>query len=235
MTQVGEEFLGGLIDLGDLVGERDPDQWLEEARLKLRFRSHSSLHKAVAEATSLKYDCVHKALSGRKKAKRIQAEIKYCLDQWLADAAAGREPEIADAHRGVPVEQMHGLLERLEQKFRTKEQIYRAIAGKTGLKTGSVRRYFQSNGQLKYAPLDVYDWAERLAQEDGQPCVRQSYLADSRTKRAAERLAERAREALTRWRSCEDDGELEMAFRELRRTLIVTIKEGQRAGALMRA
>ncbi|MHC5035233.1 MAG: hypothetical protein ACYTFZ_09375, partial [Planctomycetota bacterium] len=222
LSGVNGEFDTGLISMAEMVGDEDPDQWLEAVRQKLQFRSHSAMHKAIAEATTLKYDCVHKALSGRSKAKRIQAEIKYCIDQWLEDLAADREPEIDDDHRGVPVAQMHALMPQLERKFRTKEEIYRLISEKTGIKTGSVRRYFQDNGQLKYAPLSVYDWARKLATENGDKHARHdSYLSDRLTRRAAQVLAQKASEALNRWRDSDEDPELEIEFKELRRALIM--------------
>lgn len=234
MCGAGEALAGGLIALEDLVGDRAPDDWLEQARIELKFRSHSAMHKAIADATSLKYDCVHKALSGRKKAKRIQAEIKHCLDGWLAAVREGRDLDISDHYRAVPVAETCALLPELERWFRTKEDIYRTIAEKTGTKSGSVRRYFQDCGQLKYAPLTVYHCAKDLASGKlaAAPPVRRaerrahtSYLADGGTRMAALRLAARTREALERWRSSGDDTDLEVAFRELRLALIITMKE----------
>lgn len=231
MSRVNGEFRAGLIGLDELTGGTDPDAWLEDVRCRLQFRSHSSMHKAIAEETGLKYDCVHKALSGRRKAKRVQAEIKYCIDGWLEDLQSGREVDIDEDHRGVSVAQMHALMPKLERRFSTKEGIYRLISRQTGIKTGSVRRYFQSNGQLKYAPLSVYRCAEALA--SGREDVSEaghSYLSDVGTRRAADRLATRVRDALVRWRQAEDeDPELQLAFRELRRALIVTIKERRHA------
>lgn len=222
---VNGDFNAGLIRLEEMVGDQDPDEWLEAVRHKLQFRSHSSMHKAIAEATSLKYDCVHKALSGQRKAKRVRAEIKYCLANWLADVEEGREPEIPEDYRGVPVERMHELLSQLERRFDTKEDIYRLISDRTGIKTGSVRRYFQGNGQLKYAPLAVFRCARRMAVEDVHVPGPGSYLADGRIRRLARSLAGKSNEALRRWRSAGENHELEMAYKELRRALIVTIKE----------
>jgi len=228
MSGVNGEFKTGLIALDEMTGGADADEWLEDVRQTLKFRSHSSMHKAIAQATSLKYDCVHKALSGRRKAQRIQAEIKYCLEMWLEDEQEGREPGIDEDLRGVPVSEMHGLLPELERKFRTKEDIYRVISERTGVKTGSVRRYFQSNGQLKYAPLAVYRCAAALTSEEAAPVRRTSYLVDSRTRRIAERLAEKVNEALTSWQDDDGDEDLEYTYRELRRALILTIKERRR-------
>ncbi len=55
MASVNGQFSTGLIPLGDMVGEQDPADWLEDVRQKLLFRSHSAMHKAISEATSLKY------------------------------------------------------------------------------------------------------------------------------------------------------------------------------------
>jgi hypothetical protein len=235
VAELGPEFRTGLVGLEEMVGDADPDQWLETARVKLQFRSHSSMHKAIAEATSLKYDCVHKALSGRKKAKRIQAEIKYCLERWLRERDAGQDSYIPEDYRGVPVQRMHGLMARLESMYQTKEDIYRLISERTGIKTGSVRRYFQSNGQLKYAPLPVFRCAESLACETRAVKQTRSYLADARTRQVARDLARKANDALLRWQGNGETVENELAFKELRRALIVTLKEGRcRAPALAR-
>ena len=225
LRNLNGEFNGGLVDIQEMVGDKDPDQWLDATRKTLQFRSHTAMHKAIAEATSLKYDCVHKALSGRHKAKRVQAEIKYCLDRWLEDVAAGRAPDIEEDYRGVPVEQVRALLPVLEQKFSCKEGMYRLIAARTGVKPGSVRRYFHSNGQLKYAPLSVYRSAEALAEEGPGRYRPRSYLADNRTRRVARRLAQRAQEVLEQWRRAGESDELEIAYKELRLALIVAIKQ----------
>jgi len=235
MAGVNGQFSTGLIPLEDMVGDQDPKEWLERVRRKLLFRSHSAMHKAIAEATSLKYDCVHKALSGSKKAKRIQAEIKYCLDRWLKDVQEGRDPQVSDEHRGVPVEWTCALLPQLEERFKSKEEIYRVISEQTGIKAGSVRRYFQSNGQLKCAPLSVYRLAKSMAAGDNDSAAvsrraaRSSYLADQQTRRTAWRLAARVNAALRRWRADAADHALELEYRQLRRMLIMAIKEQRSA------
>lgn len=254
MRLVDESFAAGLIPLEDMVGDRDPDVWLEEARQRLLFRSHSAMHKAVAEATSLKYDCVHKALSGKKKAKRIQAEIKYCLVRWLTACEEGREPDINPDYRGVPIDETCKLMEDLEKRFPTKEQIYRTISEHTGIKSGSVRRYFQDCGQLKYAPLTVYQCAKgmlsgavavsaqrtrsaskssrgRRSSKRRERATRRSYLADSRTRKVAFNLSDRLSVTLEQLRNGEDDPELEVEFMETRRRLIATMKEQRRLAA----
>jgi len=228
LRNLNGEFSTGLIPLDQLVGKADPDKWLEQVREKLLFRSHSAMHKAIAEASTLKYDCVHKALSGRRKAKRIQAEIKYCLNKWLDEVDESPHPDIDDDYRGVPVEWTCGLLPALESRFGTKEELYRCISEKTGIKAGSVRRYFQANGQLKYAPLSVYRYARKLADgpEQRQDEEATSYLEDPCTRRVAFQLAQKASTALRQWKMGRDDAELEMEFKELRRELIAAMKEG---------
>ncbi len=234
LRSLGGEFTTGLIPIERLVGDENPDEWLDRCRARLLFRSHSAMHKAIAEATTLKYDCVHKALSGRRKAKRIQAEIKYCLDKWLEEVDESPHPDLNDDYRGVPVEWTCELLPRIENRFDTKEQLYRCIAKKTGIKAGSVRRYFQANGQLKYAPLSVYRYARALAEEsrtepgEGEEEEEEvaSYLEDACTRRVAFQLAQKASSALRQWKMQRDNPELEMEYRQLRRDLIAAIKEG---------
>jgi hypothetical protein len=77
--------------------------------------------------------------------------------------------------------------------------------------------------------LSVYRCAHALA--DGKVAhaapSRDSYLADRRTRRVAAELAQKARQTLQRWRAEGEDPELEIAFKEIRRALIVTIKENR--------
>ncbi len=225
---LGDEFYGGLIPIAQMVGDRDIDEWLEDVRRRLRFRSHTAMHKAIADVTSLKYDCVHKALSGRQKARHIQAEIKYCLERWLRDVEEGREPGIDGDYRGVPVESVQELLPRLEQRFDSKESMYRAISERTGVKAGSVRRYFHGGGQLKYAPLSVFRCAEELAAHQDVRRPERTYLADEQTRLVALELAQRANRVLRQWRRAGETLELEVAYKQVRRALIAAVKERRR-------
>lgn len=224
--ELGEECLTGLIPLEELVGDEDPDLWLERVRATLLFRSHSSMHRAVAKATGLKYDSVHKALSGRRKAKRIQKQIKTCLDQWLEAAQKGEDIPVEGLYRGVPVERLCALLRVLDKTFRSREHLYRVVAESTGINNGSIRRYFQENGQLRHAPLEVYRTARQLAEGANGRWGCGSYLRDDGVKEAADRIAASANEALKRWRK-ERDCESEFEFKHLRRTLIATLKKGR--------
>jgi len=80
MKGLGDEFRTGLVPVRHLLGDEDADEWLGRVQDKLMFKSQSAMHKAIAEATGLSYDCIHKALSGRKKTKRIHVEVKRCLE-----------------------------------------------------------------------------------------------------------------------------------------------------------
>ena len=191
---LGGEFRTGLIPIRQLVGEEDPDRWLEDVRRRLRFRSQCAMHRAIAVATGVTYECIHKALSGRKKAKRIQVEIKRCLEGWLAKAEAGEHIGVDEGYLSVPVQEMCALMPRLQPVFGTKEAVYRRIAAKTSLRAGSIRRYFQNDGQLKHAPLRVYRVAVALAGEaakhlpeasEAQPARRRSARSPGARRRAS--------------------------------------------------
>jgi len=198
LRNLGEEFRTGLIPIEKLVGNEEPDVWLERAQKRLRFRSQSAMHKAIAAATGIRYDSVHKALSGRRKAKRIQAAIKTCLDGWLQKAEHGEEPDIDERYQGVPVEEMCELLPAL---------------------------LFHNDGLLKFAPLRVYRVARQLAQEAPLAPPRQPAAPPRRPVDRVQQLAREAARALDRWRRCKDDLELEREFKDLRRELIVRLKE----------
>jgi len=244
---VNGEFKSALVPLDEMVGDADADEWLEGVRASLQFRSHSAMHKALAAATGLKYDCIHKALSGKKKAKRVRSELVHCIDMWLSSVEATGDAPIPDEYRGVSVRKMEALLPQLRLRFSTKEQMYAAIAEHTGMRSGSVRRYFQDSGQLKCAPLTVYRCARGMAEGTisvPEPTtVRRagrrrgsrrrterprSYLADGRTRRLAKRLCERLQNCQGGLTDAgqEVDVERYAAFMELRRSLIMTMKQG---------
>lgn len=224
LADLGPDFRTGLVPIEEMVGEADPDEWLKSARGRLMFRSDSAMHKAIAEAADLKYDAVHKALSGPQKAQRIQIGIKACLDRWLELMDAGEPLPVNPDYRGVAVEKLRVLLPVLLRRFRSKEAAYRQIAKSVGIKAGSVRRYFQGNGKIAGVPLTLYECAARLANRlpNGKP---QSYLKNETTREAAYRIAERARNVLEQWRQDSANYELEGEFKSLRLTLIATIKE----------
>ena len=233
---LGNEFRTGLILIEEMVGKEDPDQWLRRVQRFLKFRSQSAMHKAIAGAGRLSYDCIHKALAGKRKAKRIQVDIKRCLDEWVARAQCGQEIGVAEDQLGVPVEEVGTLMPSLRQRFRTKEAIYRAISERTGIRTGSIRRYFQNDGQLKFAPLPVYRVARQLSESPIPAPVEEPPAARPRASRSAspcaadpaERMARMASRALTKWRENRADRDLEMKFKELRRRLIMELSARHR-------
>ena len=229
---LSDEFRTGLVPIHQLVGEMDAGEWLRSAQRKLMFRSQSAMHKAIAEATGLSYDCVHKALSGKRKAKRIRLGVKRGIERWIRNAERGQDIPVNDAYRGVPVLQMRAMIPTLRELFRTKEAAYRFISGRTGVRAGSIRRYFQNDGQLKFAPLSVYRVAKQLV--DGEIKVpRPEPPPPAKRKRigAAERVARKAEKALGKWRRDRGNGELERSFKDLRRELIMRLK-GRRARSL---
>jgi hypothetical protein len=147
------------------------------------------MHRAVAKATGLKYDCVHKSLSGRKKAKRVRGEIKHCLCDWLRTVEAGGHIDVDEAYRGVPLDRMCRLLKELEGRYPTKEDVYRLIALRAGTTMSAARRYFQGDSNLKYAPLSVYLCTKDLVERGEDARRRGSYLEDVHTRQAAWKLA----------------------------------------------
>jgi hypothetical protein len=226
---LGDGFRTGLVPIEEMVGDRDVQEWLDETRDTLRFRSDSAMHKALAEATGLKYDAVHKALSGKKKARRIQLSISETLHGWLSETEAGRDIDVAPEHRAAPAEALRRVLPDLLKRFRSKEAVYRQLSRSVGIKPGSVRRYFQSLGTVKSVPLPLYQAARRLA-AGGPSREPRSYLENPRTRRVAFNLAEKAGTVLREWQKDHDNGDLEAEFKDLRRALIRILKE-QRASA----
>lgn len=220
---LGPEFRTGLVPMRRLTRGRDADEWLRRVQRELMFRSQSAMHKAIAEATGLGYDCIHKALSGRKKAKRIHVCVKRCLDSWTRKARRGEDIDVREGYRGVPVSQLQGLVPRLLELFRTKEAAWRSISARTGVRVGSIRRYFRNDGQIRFAPLSVHRVAKGLAEgemqaERGRPSM------PVRRHQAEGAVAGKAQEALSRWRRDKQNENLERSFKDLRRELIVRLK-----------
>jgi len=226
---LGDEFRTGLIPIEHMVGDEGPEQWLRRVQRVLRFRSQSAMHKAISQATGVSYDSIHKALSGKRKAKRIQAQVKACLDDWLEKAVRGEPLDIDDEHRGVPVEEMCALMPPLLNAFGTKEAVYRALAKATGVRPGSIRRYFQNDGLLRFAPLSVYRTAREMA--DKMPAAAQQVcpMPPRAGRTTIGRIAKKAEQALHRWRRRKEDPELEREFKDLRRALIIKLQERRRS------
>ncbi len=211
-----------------LVGDQDPDEWLEATRAALLFRSHCAMHQAIAGATDLGYHTVHKCMSGSRRPRRIPAAIADCLKGWLNCLEEGTPLEVPDEFRAVPAEDMLGLLPALLEKFGSKSAIYEAVGERTGVQPTTVRRYFYDSDRLRAAPLAVYRVAKELADTPQGRTSENSYLTDDRTRQVAHELSERCRTMLMLWKE-EDDPFLELEYRQLRRALITTIKEGSEA------
>lgn len=218
-----------LIGWRELVGSEDPDEWLERTRRRLLFHSHTSMHKALAEATGLTYHAIHKTLSGSRRPDRLPAVLKETLDRWLQATDEAREREIADEHRSVPVERMCRLLPALLKAYDTKAALCRALSERTGVRPDTIRRYFRESSPVSSAPLAVYRAARELTpgSSDGGS-ERDSYLARPETCRVARRLSGRCKRVLRRLRDG-GDPRLRERYRRLRRSLIVAIKEQRKA------
>ena len=229
LGQLGEEFRTGLVPIEELTGDDDTDAWLTRVQHKLMFRSQSAMHKAIAEATDLSYDCIHKALSGRKKAKRIQIGIKRCLDHWLEEVQEGRRIDVRAEYRGVSVQCVQCLMPALRRLAKTREAVYRAISERTGMRAGSIRRYFQHDGQLKFAPLSVYRVAQALAESAPDHALDEPPARRPRKRRDCESLVAKTRTALRHWKGSKADPELEKDFKRQRRDLIVNLVRQRRA------
>jgi hypothetical protein len=217
-----------LVCIEQLTGGADLAEWLEEARRKLLFKSASAMQMAVAEATGLRYSTVHKCLTPATGARRIQGAIVRCLRGWLSDVVQGRSLHVDDRHRAVPVSEVLPLLPVLLDALGTKEAVYRGIGERTGVRPGTVRRYFQNHGTVRQAPIAVWRAARDLASEMGSRAApgatreREGLSAMTRT------LAENARRALEAWQTERPAPELRSRYRRLRRDLIAVIDRRRR-------
>jgi len=209
-----------LVPVEDVTGGEKLSDWLETVRCRLRLRSHCAMHRAISAQTGLKYDTVHKALTPSTGAKRLRGEIVECLQSWLREAASGEALDIPDELRGEPAENLHGSMPALLKLMGTKQAVYERVGRETGIRPGTIRRYFQQCGPVKTAPLVVVRCVRELQAlaEEGAPAAHASPPRGRRGQTNA--LARLATEALREWRRSGGCPEMESRYRALRRDLI---------------
>ncbi len=229
VRELDGDFLSGLVPIESMTGKEEPSTWLEQAQDKLRIKSKNAMHTAVAEATSLRYDSVHKALTAPHRGRRIQKEIKDVLLNWLSKTGKGEELPINPRYRVVPCELMRSLKHQLISHYPSKGALVRAASEILGISSSCARRLLNGNGSARPVPMDAYAGLKKLLEAPPSDPARHrrghSYLSDDGTRKVAERLSRCAKQALRRWQAM-NDPRLHSEFKDLRLQLIVTLKEG---------
>lgn len=226
-----ESFLTGLIPVEELVGDAPPADWLEDCLRMLGLRSHNAMHKAVAQATGLNYEAVHKALTRPRPGQRIQISIKRTLDDWLEKAKRGERPVAAyvPARRsspGRPSEsaRLRRLLKRLLRSFPGPEALHEAAAQALGVSPAEVPDFMERKGAPLRPTPEQLAAVKQLDQNRRRKSYRISYLASAGTRRLADRLTQDTNAVYRAWASDPENATLRRAFRKMRLELIVAMK-----------
>ncbi|HOX36709.1 MAG TPA: hypothetical protein PL033_01865 [Candidatus Brocadiia bacterium] len=222
-----EDFLTGLVPIESLTGSVQPGEWLERKRAALMFRSDSAMHKALAEASGLNYDSVHKALSGPRKAQRIQVKICECFDKWQKQRAEGQPLSVDPKYRGVPVEEFRQILERLRTKFQSDEIMYKELGARLGVNPQQAKRFHEGKVSTKHLPIEYYGRVMALMQDRPDEQRSPSYLKDMRVRDLAGQLAQEANRSLEAAQLKQNGARAAMVgqYRNLRLRLITVLKE----------
>jgi len=218
-------FLTGLVPIEEMVGGAQPEAWLEDCRGKLGFRSHNAMHKALAEATSLNYEAIHKALTRPRPGRRIQSQIRDTLHGWLEAAGQGKELSVPDRYLGVAAEEVRKVLDELARFYPKRSRLYRDAATAMGVRSALLRRTHKAPEDRKTYPAEALRKLKEFAKTRKSAAGPASYLAKGGTRKLAARLSYRANEALRKWQQDRENSALRGAYRSLRLQLIIAMKQ----------
>ena len=225
ISQLDSTYLTGLIPIEEMVGDAAPEEWLEACRQKLGFRSHNGMHKALAEATTLNYESIHKALTRPRPGQRIQKQVRDVLSEWQALVDKDEPLPVDTRYLGVPAEKVRTMASRMARACANRNQVYREAASLLGVKSAVVRRtHTHADDSRTYAADGVRNLTRFLeGHRDQVPRV--SYLARPGTRKLATHLSYRANEALTQWHEDRENFALRRVYRALRLQLIMALKQ----------
>lgn len=227
MKKLDDRFLTGLIPIEEMTGGEDPGTWLERMRLRLGFRSHCAMHKALAAQTGLNYESVHKALTGPRKAQRIQKKIADCFAQWQKQLDRGERPSLPSSFFGTEAEKARDILKELSRYYVSKEEMYKEVATVLGMKPSSVKRYHAENLRVKFIPTENYEKLKKHLEHCAQTRVKRSYLNDVNRRTLAYTLYGLLADVDRRRHSEPDNPALQAEYKALRLRLIAAVKEGR--------
>ena len=228
IAALGDQFRTGLIAMEEMCGDQNPKAWLEQKRQRYFFKSASAMHKAIAERTGLRYDSIHKALGSRMPARRIQKDVKDCLDRWEQCYQAGEDLGVKDGHRGVPITEVQPIFDRLRGRYGNNGAIKDELAVALGVSGSWIQRYMAKTPRVKYMPMRHYAKLLEIADAPGGS-ARVSYLQDTETRALAQTLCRQANHALARAQSEGDPEKALASYKQIRRQLIEVLKQRRAA------
>jgi hypothetical protein len=231
VRNLGPSFKSGLVPIETLTDGQDPTAWLESCREALGFRSKNAVHKALAQATGVNYETVHKALTNPCIGQRIRIELRDCLLQWLDKTKRGEAlpvPRMPALQNG-PAHVIRPLLKELAAFYPCVNAMCREAATTLNLCAASVRKIYEggSNGQATEEGITAL--RELLETRKVRPPAT-SYLRDRTVRRFAMRLSEKAEQVRRAWEEKKDES-LRETFKRLRLKMIVALKEGHVRGS----
>ena len=228
VTGLGDQFRTGLVGIETLVGEQPPEEWVEACREELGFRSKNSMHRAIAEATAVNYETVHKALTRPRAGQRIQKQIVDALLAWRGMVRRGERLPVAAQYLGSSSRpEVTGLLRRLSRQAPSPKQACRDGARALGVAPGAALQAMAGHEGDDFAPRGVRTLKELVKRRE----ARHSSFLIGPARRAAAVLAQRAETARERWHAHPDDTQFERLFKKRRLQLIMAIREGVSAFA----
>ncbi len=224
-----DSFRTGLVPIEHICGDTDPREWLEERRQRYFFKSASAMHQAIAAATGLRYDSVHKALGSRKPAKRIQRDVVECFNTWEKRFQGGEDLEIPEEYQGVPIARVRIMIARLRERYGSTKKVKALLASELGVSASWVQRYMAASPRVKHIPMEYYGRIVKLA-EGPLKHTGESYLKDDQTRELAQTICERANKALAKAQKSgsAEDKALDH-YKKLRLRLIEVLKQRRTA------
>ena len=222
-TPQGKPPRGEMISVTEITFTHDPSEWFQDVCSKLCFKSQAAMHRAIALATGIKYDTVHKALTRCTPGRRIRAEIKDCLTRWLARHEKGLRPDTDLSLLSVPADEARGVLRALRYSYADFENALAEASQVSGSSRATLLRYL-SDSEEKPFPAEGYDALAHLLQRRRMMFRVMSYLSDDEKRTRVQRLSARLREFLARWRENPARTAFHHRFRELRLQLIAEMK-----------
>jgi len=230
---LGPEFRTGLVPIETLVGDQPPAEWLAATCEQLHFRSKNAMHRALAEATSVNYETVHKALTRPRPGQRIQKEIVDTLIAWREAVRRGERLPVKPAYLSATASsgEVAGLLRRLSRRTRSPSELYRAGARALAVGRATVRGLMHGAPATHLSGRSVKALKELVKERESAARIH-TYLSGRDVRRMARALARRAELARQAWRAHPEDDALREAFKRRRLELIVAIREGFDPAAL---
>lgn len=220
-------FRSGLIPIETMTGEQDPGLWLEKSRQMLGFRSKNAMHKALAQATGVNYETIHKALTNPHVGQRIRVEIRERMNEWLDKAKRGEMLPVQatqPSHEGAaPI--VRPILRQLAALYPCINAMYREAAHAMGVGASSVRRIYEGGPNGRVSKQGIAALRGLLETRRNRPPAT-SYLLDRAARKLATALAEKAERAKLQWQANNDE-RLHDAFKRWRLKMIIALKEGR--------